>query len=193
MKTFKVALILIGFLLLHTVAMKGQSKYHVILDYHYTLGLSQRFMGQTFKREEYNMHGNSIHLMALYDINRKMSAGVGIGADQYEEPGSNTFPIFGTFRYHPLKKIPNGYAFTNLGYGAFKGDDIVSGWMWDAGIGFTRMFRKHFGLNFEFGYNLKEFHGIPVYEIDWENATTSYIGKKNSIRHSLSFGLGLVF
>lgn len=28
--------------------------------------------------------------MALYDLNRKISAGVGIGTNRYEEPGNNT-------------------------------------------------------------------------------------------------------
>lgn len=65
--------------------------------------------------------------------------------------------------------------------------------MWDAGVGYTKMFRKHFGLNFQLGYNLKEFGKIPSYEINFPNGEVNYVGEKSSIRHSVSFGIGLVF
>lgn len=173
--------------------IKAQSKFHIVLDYHYNLGLNERYWNTTFNRSNYKMYGNSFHLTALYDIPKKMAVGIGIGADRYEEPEYNTFPIYGTFRYKPISKIPNGYIFTNLGYGIFKNESINPGWMWDVGIGYTKMFRKHFGLNFQLGYNLKEFSGIPSYKVNNETWETTYIGEKSSIRHSLSFGVGLVF
>ena len=64
--------------------------------------------------------------------------------------------------------------------------------MWDAGVGYTKMFRKHFGLNFQVGYNLKEFHGQNFYGIDPDSGA-DYVRKFNSVRHSLSLGVGLVF
>lgn len=65
----------------------------------------------------------------------------------------------------------------------------------DLGIGYTKMFRRHFGLNFQIGYNLKEFAGIPSYryDIDTENITITYLGNIKDLRHSLSIGIGLVF
>lgn len=193
MNAGKIRMFIVGVLLLQVSAVKAQNKFHVVLDYHYNLGMSERYWGRTFNRENYKMHGNSLHLTALYDITSKVSAGVGIGADRYEEPGYNTFPIYGSFRYRPLQKMLNGYVFTDLGYGAFKNDNITPGWMWNAGIGYTKMFRKHFGLNLQLGYNLKEFGGIPSYEVNLENGEINYVGKKSSIRHSISFGIGLVF
>lgn len=193
MNTKKTAALIIGTLFLLIPTVKAQSKFHIILDYHYNLGVCEKYWGRTFDRGEYKMHGNSLHFTALYDITQKISAGVGIGADRYEEPGYNTFPVYGTFRYRPVPKFLNGYVFTDLGYGLFKNDNVAPGWMWNAGIGYTKMFRKHFGLNFQLGYNLKEFGGIPSYEVDLVNGEFNFIGKKSSIRHSVSFGFGLVF
>lgn len=193
MNTKRNAILIIGALFLLIPAVKAQSKFHIILDYHYNFGICEKYWGRTFDREEYKMHGNSLHFTALYDITRKISVGAGIGADRYEEPGYNTFPVYGTFRYRPLSGLQDGYVFTDLGYGLFKNDNVAHGWMWNAGIGYTKMFRKHFGLNFQLGYNLKEFGGIPSYEVNLVNGEVNYVGKKNSIRHSVSFGIGLVF
>lgn len=189
----KTVTLIVGTLFLLIPTVKAQSKFHIVLDYHYSLGICEKYWGKTFGRGEYKMHGNSLHFTALYDITRKISAGAGIGADRYEEPGYNTFPVYGTFRYRPLPKFQDGYIFTDLGYGVFKHDNVAPGWMWNAGIGYIKMFRRHFGLNFQLGYNLKEFGGIPSYEVDLTNGEFNYIGEKNSIRHSISFGIGLVF
>lgn len=193
MNTKKIAILIIGTLFLLVPIVKAQNKFHVILDYHYNLGLSEKYWGKTFNRKENKMHGNSLHFTALYDITQRISAGAGIGADRYEEPGYNTFPVYGTFRYRPLPKFLDGYVFTDLGYGIIKNDNVAQGWMWNVGVGYTKMFRKHFGLNFQLGYNLKEFGGIPSYEVDFVNGEFNYVGKKSSIRHSVSFGIGLVF
>lgn len=193
MKIGKIVILTIGVLFFTIPIAKAQSKFHMILDYHYNLGITEKYWGKSFDRGEYKMHGNSLHLTALYDITHKISVGAGIGADRYEEPGYNIFPVYGTFRYHLLPKMPNGYVYTNLGYGIFKNDNVTPGWMWDAGVGYTKMFRKHFGLNFQLGYNLKEFGKIPSYEINFPNGEVNYVGEKSSIRHSVSFGIGLVF
>lgn len=193
MNTKRSVILIIGVLLFLTPVVKAQSKFHIILDYHYNLGICEKYWKRTFDRGEYKMHGNSLHFTALYDITREISVGTGIGADRYEEPDYNTFPVYGTFRYRPLSGLQDGYVFTDLGYGLFKNDNVAPGWIWNAGIGYTKMFRKHFGLNFQLGYNLKEFGGIPSYEVNLVNGEVNYVGKKNSIRHSVSFGIGLVF
>ena len=42
------------------------SRFHIVLDYHYNLGLSQRIGSQTQGRNEtYRMGGNSLHLTAM--------------------------------------------------------------------------------------------------------------------------------
>lgn len=189
----KIIVFIVGVFLLQTSIVKAQNKFHIVLDYHYNLGVSERYWGKKLNRSDYEMYGNSLHLTALYDITLKISAGVGMGADRYEQPGYNTFPIYGTFRYRPLQKIYDGYVYTDLGYGVFKNDNITPGWVWNVGIGYTKMFAKRFGLNFQLGYNLKEFDNIPSFKVGFESDEINYVGKKSSIRHSISFGIGLVF
>lgn len=168
---------------------KERVKFHVALDYHYNYGIGSN---QEWVSNEHE-GGHSLHLTALYDFASKLSAGVGIGADRYTSPDFNTFPIYGTVHYRPLVRIPQVCLYTNLGYGCFSNEAIAAGWVWDLGIGYTKMFRKHFGLNFQLGYNLKEFAGIPTYELNPDTGDIKYVGKSNDIRHSLSLGIGLVF
>ena len=154
------------------------------MDYHYNLGFSEKGYDYHILRNNYHMLGNSLHLSALYDFTPSLSIGAGIGSDRYEEPGYNTFPVFATVHYIPVKNhIPNAYLYTNLGY-ALKGEISRRGWLYDIGIGYKKMFRKHFGLNFQFGYNLKQFK-IPYYYPVPKD--------RSSIRHSLSFGFGFIF
>ncbi len=170
--------------------IKKEAKFHVVLDYHYNFGLASK---EKWWDNGERTGGHSLHLTALYDITPKIAAGIGIGADRYTHPNFNTFPIYGTFRYSPITKIPKGYLYTNLGYGCFANEAISPGWVWDLGIGYTKMFRKHFGLNFQIGYNLKEFADIPSYEYNADTGNTTYSGKIKDLRHSLSLGIGMVF
>ncbi len=191
MKIRNILLLMVVFFLMQIPAVRAQDKaqcrFHVVLDYHFNLGFSENYNGTPIRRSDgYNMHGNSLRLTALYDITQRISAGAGIGADRYEEPGYNTFPVFGTFRYRPLRRFLDTYLYTNLGYGLSNRDNsIYSGWVWDAGVGYIKMFRRHFGLNFQVGYNLKEFRDVHS-DVDGNLSG-------NSIRHSLSLGIGLVF
>lgn len=169
---------------------RTQNRFHIALDYHYHIGLSERFYGHTLTRKDGNMRGNSLHLTALYDISRRITAGAGFGADRYEAPGYNTFPVYGTLHYRPMRKFLDGYVYTNLGYGIMSStDDIYPGWMWDLGVGYTKMFRKHSGVNLQFGYNLKEFGHILYYRAGEDR----FIEGRSNLRHSLSIGIGYVF
>lgn len=188
----RVLVLIAGTLLLQVSAVEARdkktSRFHMVLDYHFNLGFGENHNGTPLRRSDgYNMRGNSLHLTALYDITKRISFGAGIGADRYEEPGYNTIPVFGTFRYRPFRTFLDAYTYTNLGYGLFGGENSssYSGWMWDAGVGYNLMFRRHFGLNFQVGYNLKEFRDV------YSDADGNLSG--NSIRHSLSLGFGLVF
>lgn len=168
--------------------IKNDPKFHVVLDYHYNLGLATKLRWERSRRA-----GHSLHLTALYDFTSRFTAGIGIGADRYTNPDFNTIPVYATFRYKPVSSIPKGYIYTNLGYGCFSSISIAPGWMWDLGIGYTKMCCRHFGLNFQIGYNLKEFAGIPSYDYNLDTENITYLGKVNDLRHSLSMGIGLVF
>ncbi|VFB12676.1 Uncharacterised protein [Bacteroides heparinolyticus] len=152
----------------------AQSKINIMLDYHYLMGVSE--IGEfNLSRKESKMYGNSLHFSVLYNISTQISAGVGVGADRYDNPDYNTFPIFAAIHYAPIKKIREAYTYTNIGYAVIDKNDTYSGRMWDIGIGYKKMFRTHLGVNFQIGYNLKQLEKIE------------------RTRHSLSFGVGLIF
>lgn len=170
-------------------AIKGQSRFHFDIDYHYNLGLCENIMGETLKRSQYKMGGNSIQFTPRYDITRQWSAGIGIGLSRYTNLDYNTMPVYATVRYKAMEKVPNLYIFTDLGY-ALKVGDFTKGFTGNIGIGYTHMFKKHFGLNFQIAYNLKRFNDVPVYIYDVDSHET-HLFNENSTRHSLSFGVGI--
>ena len=108
------------------------------------------------------MGGHSLRLSTRYDVSRLWSAGIGIGLDRYTEPDYNTMPVFATVRYKALEKVPDAYVFADMGY-AIKAGDFTKGLTGSLGIGYTHMFARHFGLNFQIAYNLKRFNDIPTY------------------------------
>ena len=172
--------------------VEAQSKFHVDLDYHYNLGLSQKLLGSTYGRKDYKMGGNSLRLGARYDVAPQWSVGGGIGLDRYTEEDFNTMPLYATLRYKPLKKLPGAYAFTDLGYAIGVSDDFYPGFTGRLGLGYTVSVTKHFGVNFQVAYDFKDFRGITTGYID--NATQKPVFyDSNSTRHSLSFGVGVTF
>ena len=92
-------------------------------------------------------------------------------------------------RYKAIEKVPDLYLFSDLGY-ALKVGDFTKGFTGNIGIGYTHMFKKHFGLNFQIAYNLKRFNDIPTIIYD-ANLQETHYGTTNSTRHSLSFGVGI--
>ena len=170
-------------------AAKGQNKFHFDIDYHYNLGLCEKIMGQTLKRSQYKMGGNSIQFSPRYDITPRWSAGIGIGLSRYTNLDHNTMPVYATVRYKAIEKVPDLYLFTDLGY-ALKVGDFTKGFTGNMGIGYTHMFKKHFGMNFQIAYNIKRFNDIPIYIYDVDSHET-HLFNENSTRHSLSFGVGI--
>jgi hypothetical protein len=176
------------------------AKIQVGLDYHYNFGFAERFYGHTYTRSDYAMSGNSLRLSFLYNINSKYTAGVGVGLENYD--GWNTLPIFATFRYRPFTAplLKDFYAFATPGYSVSTGDgfDITSGMVGDLGIGWTKMLRRHFGVNFQIGYQLKQIR-FPYYIYDFydevydDNYVESTRTTASDWRHSITFGFGLVF
>jgi hypothetical protein len=146
-------------------------------------------MGQTLKRSQYKTGGNSIQFTPRYDITHKWSAGIGIGLSRYTNLDYNTLPVYATVRYKAIEKVPDLYLFSDLGY-ALKVGDFTKGFTGNIGIGYTHMFKKHFGLNFQIAYNLERFNDIPTIIYD-ANLQETHYGTTNSTRHSLSFGVGI--
>lgn len=168
-------------------------KFQFDIDYQYTLGLKQSALGSSVNRNKFEMHGNAFLLSGLYNINDKFSVGAGFGLDSFS-PSPKTLPIFATFRYRPLQtlSLKDMYCFTNLGYGVLSTDnyEYAPGWLFNIGIGWQKMFRKHFGINLKIGYSLNEFRSEKH---DYDDVTGSFVGSKfNVLRNSILFGFGFV-
>lgn len=164
-------------------------KVRIILDYHYNLGFSERGDLYNVTRSDLKMYGNSIRLYGLYNINTRLSVGAGAGLDRYENTGHNTLPLFLTCHYAALPSVPRVYGFTYLGY-AIGSSNFTNGMLFDLGIGYKKMFRRHFGMNFQLGYNLKQFEGETLF---FDNKEDLHAINYSQWRHSLSFGIGFIF
>lgn len=172
--------------------VRAQSKYHVDLDYHYNLGFSENFIGKHYGRDDYKMGGNSLRLAARYDISIVLSAGVGIGLERYTEPDFNTFPIYATLRYSPLEKDHRAYMFSDVGYAVKIAEDFYPGFTGKIGVGYVIPIAKRFGINFQIAYDYKDFRKITTIRYDEESRQNIFYDS-SSIRHSISFGVGVTF
>ena len=171
-------LLLVSLLGIFTLPSFAQNKFHVAIDYHYLFGLSEKG-SYNISRKDSKMYGNSLHLTALYNFTSQITGGLGLGADRYESPGYNTFPIYASLQYSFLRHLPNIYTYSNIGYAFINKNDTYSGLTWDLGCGYKKMIRSHFGYNLNIGYNLKQFEKV--------------VDNDNNTRHSLSFGFGVIF
>lgn len=191
----KRGMILLGLLLtLFAGKSANPSRFQYSIDYRYSLGLSQRALGMTVTRSDFEMHGNSVHVGVLYNISDLYSAGLGLGLDVYE-PSPNSLPVYASFRYRPVQTEiwKSAYCFTDLGYGIPVGDDddYSSGCLFDLGVGWQQQFKRHFALDFKIGYNLRQFRA-NMHEYDYDDQ--SFRSSKFSVlRNSLMFGIGLMF
>jgi hypothetical protein len=173
------------FLLSVSTNVVAQNKLHFGLDYHHSLGISERGDLYNIDRHDSKMYGNSLRLSAVYSFSKRIDSGIGLGADRCENPGYNTFPIFGTLRYFPSLQNHHPYLYTNLGYG-INTNNSNPGVMWDLGAGYQKMLKKHFGVKLELGYSFKDIRGDLL-------MSDMKIGTVSQKRNSLSLGLGLIF
>lgn len=174
----------------------AQRRLHFDLDFRYYFGLSERINGQNFGRNSIDgIDGNSLRFAVRYDISQRVSAGVGVGFDWYGTVNYGAVPIYATCRYK-LIKDKRLYAFTNLGYSPGDDDDdpFSRGVLFDLGIGYPLMVTKNFGFNFQLGYSVSQFNDVAW---SFVGAAPGMIimdsGKCDGFRHSLSFGVGIVF
>lgn len=183
-------LLLLAIIICPTI--NAQAKLHVELGYRYNIGIRERKIGTDLYLDHYNKYSYMIHLAALYNFTPRISAGIGAGFVGGMHRGA--FPVYATFRYRPIKQHLNAYVFTDLGYAPASRDtkEISHGWMWNAGIGYTLMFRRHFGLNFQICYNMQQYAGIGILMRNIYTDQLDFV-KSNNLSHSLGFGIGLVF
>jgi hypothetical protein len=166
------------------LGLAAQPKFQAIIDYHYYFGLREHWPGYTVTRSDSKMSANSIRLSLLYSVTDQVALGAGAGLDGYGS--TNTVPIFGLVHVAPLKSLPQAYAYGDLGYSP-SGKNIEKGLLFDTGVGYKWMFHPYFGLNFQLGYNMKQFSYDVTYLSTQKRET------ERGYRHSLTFGVGLIF
>lgn len=106
-------LVLFAFFLLSIFeGLCAQSKFHIDVDYHYNLGISEKFVSRRYSRTAYKMGGNSLRFTTRYDVSTVLSTGIGAGLDRYTEVDFNTMPIYATIRYSPIRKVHDVYLFS---------------------------------------------------------------------------------
>lgn len=175
--------------------VQAQTKIHFHVDYHYLMGIAQK-NGKyaTIHRSDEKMGGSSFRLSGMYSLNERIEVGVGVGADCYNSPDITTFPVLATIQYTPLKHLSAGYLYTNAGY-AFGTRISDKGAVAGLGLGYKRMYKKHFGIKLEAGYNMQQVRVDQENIIVFPNpgGVKSTIKGLSVLRHSISFGAGFIF
>ena len=128
---------------------------------------------------------NKLH----FDLDYNYNLGLSMHTKYASIKRSDALPIYATLRYKPFRKTLKPYVFSDLGYCVGDNDKFRNGFTSRWGIGYTHMFRKHFGMNFQLGYNLEAIH--DTYLIWTENDV--YNVKGTTKRHSITLGVGLTF
>ena len=97
-----------------------------------------------------------------------------------------------TIRYSPIRKVHDVYLFSDIGYALKIAQDYNPGFTGKLGFGYVLQVTNHLGVNFQVAYDFKDFQKIPTISYDEENQKNIYYDS-NSIRHSISFGVGVTF
>ena len=167
-----------------------RSKLHFDINYNLNMGLAQTVEGNTFNRNDYTMWGDALYFAVRYDATPRLSAGVGIGSSRYTEPSFNTFPVYATLQYKPFKNKERIFAYADLGYSVKFTSDSYAGFTGGIGMGYRWKLGAKSTINLTVGYDLKEFRDIDMFfKYDIHNKHD----KTNSVRHTLSIGVGVTF
>ena len=189
-----------------TAVAQNDARFHMELDYGYNLGFTEKINGYNYDSQG-KIGGHALTINAIYNIRPDMTVGVGSGLSRCTREyngDNNTMPLYATFRYRPLATHRALYTYGDLGYTLFndsKNHNFTGGMLGGIGVGYQLMFKRHFGLNFKLGYGLQQFANIPIITgtSEKKNLTTGEVttifnhDKRSLWRHSVHFGVGLVF
>ncbi|MDY6267144.1 MAG: hypothetical protein SPM31_08465 [Prevotella sp.] len=142
--------------------MFAQKKLHIDIDYNYNLGVSERLLHKSYNRSDYKIGGNYIGMGARLDLSSQVSLGANIVYSKYTELDFNTMPIYAMVHISPLKSLPKGYAFANIGFSVKVGDDFYSGPSGKIGIGYSIPVSHNFSINLKIGYDFQQFRNIKT-------------------------------
>jgi len=98
--------------------------------------------------------------------------------------------MFVKISYSPIRLIEKVYVYTKLGYG-IETEISNGGFLFNPGLSYKLNLHKFFNFNFMLGYHLQSIR----YDILYHEKEGAIIDKKtgHNYRHSLSFGMGLIF
>lgn len=143
-----------------------------------------------------NAYTKSLRLVLGYFINPKISAGIGFGADRYESPGANTFPLFLDLRGY-LKDAKNTpFVFFDIGKTiVFSSQAQEGGNMFDGGVGYKFFIGEKTCLIGKVGYNY-----FKNKEWTWQSTDMTSLTPASETyrwfylkRQSITFSIGLMF
>jgi len=130
-----------------------------------------------------NSYTKSLRIGVGWFISPQISCGLGFGADRYERPGANTFPLYIDLRGFLTDKESSPFAFFDAGKAVAFGAAQEKGKILDAGLGYQLKVAPKSKLDFKVGYSYFKSKEFYRNETKW-----NYL-KRNSIR----FTLGVVF
>ncbi len=160
-----------------------QKKFYKSVEVSYATGLSLSTNSPFDLNDWDSAYTKSLRISAGWFFNPYFSAGVGFGADRYEQPGANTFPLYVDFRGY-LRNHPNtAFAFFDIGKAVSFKAAQEKRMLLDAGLGYQFRLSQRLRLTAKGGYSYFKSEEFFKSETGW-----NYM-KRNSLR----FTVGLVF
>lgn len=128
--------------------------------------------------------GNTLVLMETYNINRRLTAGLGLTYARYNQEDENGINFVASLRYKPWSQHPYGYFYTELGLGPL----VNLGW------GTSVRLSKHRRLDFKIGYDMQCINSSMKYNgIDGEGHESYHDYYSHAYMHCLQGSIGIVF
>ncbi len=143
-----------------------------------------------------NSYTKSLRLVLGYYISPYLSAGFGFGADRYEFPGANTFPLFLDLRGYLKDSGNTAFVFFDVGKTiVFSSQAQEGGNIFDSGVGYKFFIGKKTCLIGKVGYNYfknKEWiwQSTEITSLNPASETYRWFYLK---RQSITFTVGLMF
>ncbi len=162
---------------------QNYGRFYKTFEFTYAKGLSLS------TDSEFDMRGwgpgytKSLRIGAGWFVNPHLSVGLGFGADRYEDPGANTFPLFLDFRGFLRNNSSTPFAFVNVGKTVAFSAAQEKGNLFETGLGYQLGLSRKTRLSCKIGYGFFKSNEFYRNELDW-----NYLKRK-----SLRFVVGLVF
>ena len=166
----------------------GRTKIHfydtekqAYIDYDYKNNNHQIIGDQGFP-DKYG--GNTLVLMETFDINRRLTVGLGLTLARYNQMDESGGNLVASLRYKPWSQHPYGYFYTELGLGPL----VNLGW------GTSVRLSKRRRLAFKVGYNMQCINSyLKLNSTNSEGYENYYNSHLHSYMHCLQGSIGIVF